>query len=76
MLEKIIVAALVALAGAYLARRFLRGRTRGGCGCSGSSSGGGCCQELGPMPKSGATPGGAGSGGSGCGGACGCSRGS
>ena len=43
MLEKIIIVALVALAGAYLARRFLRkGGSSCGCGCSDGGSGG-CC---------------------------------
>lgn len=47
MLEKIIVVALVVLAGAYLARRLMK---KGGsaCGCSGGGSecgsgSGGCC---------------------------------
>jgi len=43
MFDKIVVLALVALAAAYLVRRFLR-RSGPGCGCSGSESscGGGC----------------------------------
>ncbi len=49
MLEKIIVVALVVLAGAYLARRLMKkGGSACGCsgsdsGCRGSSSSGGCC---------------------------------
>jgi len=53
MLEKIIVAALVVLAGTYLARRLMK---KGGsaCGCSGggsscgpASGSGGCCGGTG-----------------------------
>jgi hypothetical protein len=63
MIEKIVVAALVVLAGAYLTRRFLK---KGGsaCGCSGSgqsccsgSSSSGCCsngqQEIGRLRECG-----------------------
>ncbi|MFZ5426977.1 MAG: hypothetical protein ACOZEN_08375 [Thermodesulfobacteriota bacterium] len=51
MLEKIVVVALVVLAGAYLARRLMK---KGGsaCGCSGEGSScgspsGGCCGGMG-----------------------------
>lgn len=50
MVDTLIVIGIVALAAWYVARRFVRARKGGGCGCSGSCE---CCGSAGPKGEAG-----------------------